>query len=128
MRFMVIVPTDSETESGTLPSPEQLEAMDKYNHTLKDAGVLLAADGLHDTSKGAMVHFTEGAPRVVDGPFAEVKEMVAGFWILKVKSKQEAIAWASKAPFPPGSHLQVRQVHDIEDWPEELRNLATVTL
>src|SRR4051812_34837259 len=108
MRFMLIVPADSETEHQ-LPTAAMVAAMDRYNHALQDAGVLVHADGLHDTSKGAMIHFTDGAPNVVDGPFAEVKEMVAGFWILRVKSKQEAIDWACKAPFPAGSHLQLRQ-------------------
>jgi len=128
MRFMLIVPAGVETETSELPPADMVAAMDRYNHELQEAGVLLTADGLHDTSKGALIRFTEGQPVVVDGPFAEVKEMVAGFWMLRVKSKEEAVAWACKAPFPPGAHLQLRQVQDIEDWPEELRSLSTVKL
>lgn len=128
MRFMVIVPADAQSETGVLPTADELKAMDAYNGRLKAAGVLVTGEGLHDSSKGAIVRFTDAKPIVVDGPFTEAKEMIAGFWILDVKSKAEAIEWASQAPFPPGSHLEIRQVHDIEDWPEELRNLQTVTL
>ena len=124
-RFMLIVQATPETERN-LPTAEDLKTMDAYNRRLKDAGVLISGEGLHDTSKGAIIRFTETKPVVIDGPFAEVKEMIAGFWLLKCKSKEEAVEWAKQAPFPPGASLQLRQVHDIEDWPEELRSLSTV--
>src|SRR5215472_1932542 len=98
MRFMMIVKANELSEAGTPPSPELLAAMTKYNEELAKAGVLLEADGLRPSSDGARVHFRAGKPTVVDGPFAETKELIAGFWVIQAKSKQEAIEWAKRAP------------------------------
>ena len=102
MKFMVLVPANSESEAGQLPTEKELAAMGKFNEELVKAGVLLAGEGLQPTSKGARIRFGEGKPKVVDGPFTESKELVAGFWIIQAKSKEEAVAYMSRAPFGPG--------------------------
>lgn len=120
MRFMVIVKADKNSEAGVMPSQEILAAMGKYNEELVQAGVMLAGDGLHPTSKGARVKF-EGAKRTVtDGPFAEAKELIAGFWIWKVASKEEAIDWLKRAPFDGGTEIELRQVFEMEDFGKEM--------
>jgi hypothetical protein len=115
MRFMLLVKSSAESEAGVLPSAEQLAEMGTFNESLVDAGVLLAGDGLHPSSKGARVTFQGRRPTVVDGPFAEAKELVAGYWILQVKSREEAIEWARRAPFD-GGEIEVRQLFDAEDF------------
>ncbi len=116
MRFMVIVKANSECEAGVLPDQKILEAMGKYNEALVKAGVMLAADGLHPSSKGARVKF-QGKERIVtDGPFAETKELIAGYWLWKVKSKEEAIEWLKRAPFDGGTEIELRQVFEPEDF------------
>ncbi len=116
MRFMVIVKADKHSESGMMPDKTILEKMGKYNEELVNAGVMLSGDGLHPTAKGARVKF-EGAKRTVtDGPFAETKELIAGFWIWKVKSKEEAIEWLKRAPFDGGTEIELRQVFETEDF------------
>ena len=115
MRFMVLVPGGPESEAGQLPPPELFEAMTRYNEELARAGVLLAADGLAPTSKGARVIFDGDRRTVVDGPFTESKELVAGYWILQVRSKEEAIAWVERAPFGGGVAIEVRQITELED-------------
>ncbi len=116
MRFMVIVKANKDSEAGVLPSPEILAAMGKFNEELVKAGVMLAADGLHPTSKGARVKFS-GAQRIVtDGPFAETKELIAGYWMWQVKSKAEAIEWLKRAPFDGGTEVEIRQVFEPEDF------------
>src|SRR5207248_3188246 len=108
MRFMVIVKASEESEAGVLPSTELLAAMGKYNEELVKAGVMLTAEGLHPSSKGARVRF-EGTKRtVIDGPFAETKELIAGFWLWQVKSKEEAIEWLKRAPFDGGTEVEIR--------------------
>jgi hypothetical protein len=120
MRFMVIVKSDKNSEAGVMPSHELLAAMGKYNEELVKAGVMLAGDGLAPSSKGARVKF-EGAKRTVtDGPFAEAKELVAGFWIWKVASKKEAIEWLKRAPFDGGTEVELRQVFEMEDFGKEM--------
>ena len=123
MRFMIIVKADKDSEAGVLPSTELLADMGKYNEELVKAGVLLAAEGLQPSSKGARVKFS-GAQRIVrDGPFAETKELIAGFWLIQVKSKQEAIEWVKRAPNPmPGteSEIEIRQVFEADDFGEAL--------
>ena len=115
MRFMVLVKADKDTEAGVLPSREMLEEMGNYNEQLAKAGMLLAGEGLHPSSKGARVRF-EGARRsVIDGPFTETKELIAGFWILQAKSLAEVIEWIKKAPMP-GGELEIRQVFELEDF------------
>src|ERR671924_451538 len=115
MRFMVIVKADKESEAGKLPSPEIFAAMSKYNEELVKAGVMLAGEGLHPSSKGARVRFEGKKRTVIDGPFAETKELIAGFWLWQVKSKEEAIEWLKRAPFDGGTEVEIRQVFETED-------------
>ena len=121
MRFMVIVKATRDSEAGALPSEELLTAMGKYNEELAKAGILLAGDGLQPSSKGARVRFSGPKRTVVDGPFAETKELIAGFWMWKVKSKEEAIEWVKRCPNPmPGdSEIEIRQVFEAEDFGEQ---------
>ena len=119
MRFMVMVMATKESEAGVPPTPEQFAAMQKYNAELAKAGVLLAAEGLAATSKGARVKFSGDKRTVIDGPFAETKELVAGFSIIQVKSREEAIEWVKRAPnvFPNGEvEIEIRKVMDVEDF------------
>jgi hypothetical protein len=119
MRFMVIVKASKESEGGVMPSTELLAEMGRYNEELVKAGVMLAGEGLADSSKGARVRFDGKKRTVVDGPFAETKELVAGFWIWKVKSRDEAIEWLKKAPFQEGE-VEIRQVFETEDFGAEM--------
>ena len=121
MRFMVIVKATKDSEAGALPSVELLTAMGKYDEELAKAGILLAGEGLQPSSKGARVRFSGAKRTVVDGPFAETKELVAGFWLWKVKSKEEAIEWVRRCPNPmPGdSEIEIRQVFEAEDFGEQ---------
>ena len=118
MRFMVMVKATKDSEAGKMPSRELLEAMGKYNEELAKAGILLAGEGLHPSSKGARVRFSGAKRTVVDGPFTETKELVAGFWLWKMKSRQEAIEWVKRCPNPmPGdSEIEIRQVFEVEDF------------
>ena len=119
MRMMVIVKASKESEAGIMPSTELLAAMGKFNEELVKAGVMLAGEGLHPTSKGKRVRF-EGARRtVIDGPFAETKELIAGFWLWQVKSMEEAIEWIKRAPFDGGTEIELRPVFEAEDFGEE---------
>ena len=115
MRFMIIVKANAESEAGKLPTAHELTEMTKFNEELAKAGVMLEGEGLHSSAKGARVRFGEGKPRVIDGPFAETKELIAGFWIWSVKSKEEAIEWLKRAPFKEGE-VEVRQVFEDEDF------------
>ena len=121
MRFMVIVKANKDSEAGVMPSEELLAAMGKYNEELVKAGVLVAAEGLQPSSKGARVRFSGQTRTVVDGPFAETKELIAGFWIFKVKSKQEAIDWVKRSPnpFDGESEIEIRQIFEAEDFGAE---------
>jgi hypothetical protein len=119
MRFMVIVKADKSSEAGVLPDEKLLAEMTKYNEDLARAGVLLAGEGLQPSSKGARVRFSGNKRTVIDGPFAETKELVAGFWLFQVKSKEEAIEWVKRAPNPfPGteSEVEIRQVFEADDF------------
>jgi hypothetical protein len=119
MRFMMIVKATKDSEAGVMPSEQLLAEMAKYNEELVKAGVLLAAEGLHPSSKGARVKFSGGKRVVTDGPFTETKELIAGFWLIQVKSKEEAIEWAKRSPNPhPGveSEIEIRQVFELEDF------------
>ena len=119
MRFMILVKASKDSEAGVLPSAELLTAMGKFNEELIKAGVMLAGEGLHPSSRGARVRFSGSKRTVVDGPFAETKELVAGFWIWQVKSKEEAIEWVKRAPNPmPGtdSEIEIRQIFEAEDF------------
>ncbi|MDE2481846.1 MAG: YciI family protein [bacterium] len=116
MRFMVIVKATPESEAGQLPDAEILSEMGAFNEQLIKAGVMLAADGLHPSSKGARIKFEGPKRTVTDGPFAETKELIAGYWLIEVKSKEEAIAWMSRAPFDGGFEIELRQVFELEDF------------
>ena len=119
MRFMVIVKADKDSEAGRLPSEKLLADMTTYNEELAKAGVMLAGEGLHPSSKGARVRFDDkGKTSVIDGPFAETKELVAGFWLWKCASLDEAINWLKKAPFE-GGEVEIRQVFEAEDFGDE---------
>jgi hypothetical protein len=121
-RFMVIVKATKDSEAGVMPTQELLEQMGKYNEELAKAGVMLAGEGLQPSSKGARVRFSGSKRTVIDGPFAETKELIAGFWLIQAKSKEEAIEWIKRAPNPsPGedSEVEIRQVFEAEDFGEE---------
>ena len=124
MRFMMLLKADRVTETGKLPTKQELETMGKYNEELIKAGVLLDGVGLQPSSKGARVTFSGNTPQVTDGPFAETKELIAGYWMIQVKSKAEAIEWAKRAPFhmlPQDgreAQIELRQVFELEDFPE----------
>ncbi len=119
MRFMVIVKANKDSEAGVMPTEELLTEMGKFNEELVKAGVMLAGEGLHASSKGARVKFSGGKTTVIDGPFAETKELVAGFWLWRCKSKEEAIEWLKRAPFEE-TEVEIRQVFEAEDFGAEL--------
>src|ERR671921_906183 len=119
MRFMVIVKADKNSEAGVLPSKELLADMGKFNEELAQAGVMLAGEGLHASSKGARVRFSGNKRTVIDGPFSETKELIAGFWLWSVRSRQEAIEWLKRAPFREGE-VEIRQVFEADDFGAEL--------
>jgi hypothetical protein len=118
MRFMVIVKANEQSEAGALPSTDAMQKMLAFNEQLVKAGVMLSGEGLHSSSKGSRLQFAGERPTVIDGPFAETKELVGGFWIIQVKSKDEAIEWFSRAPFENGETLEIRQILDLEDFGE----------
>jgi hypothetical protein len=119
MRFMILVKANKDSESGVLPNLKDLAEMGKFNDELVKAGVMLAAEGLQASSKGARVKFS-GKQRIVrDGPFAETKELIAGFWLWQVRSKDEAIEWLKRAPFEDGYEVEIRQVFELEDFGDE---------
>ncbi|MCW2952026.1 MAG: hypothetical protein JWQ48_1196 [Conexibacter sp.] len=124
MRFMMFMYPGLQDEAAWQPSPETVAAMTKYNEELTKAGVLLALDGLQPASKGARVSFPDGKPTVTDGPFAEAKELVGGYWIIDVKSKDEAVAWASRCPTGGDSFIEVRQVYEMTDFPADVQAAA----
>jgi len=119
---MVMVKANKDTEEGVMPSQEMLESMGKFNEELVKAGVMLAGEGLQASSKGARISFKQGKPTVTDGPFTEAKELIAGFWMIQVRSKQEAIEWMKRCPPPMGNgagELEIRQVFEASDFGEE---------
>jgi len=122
VRFMMLLKADKTTEAGVLPTREDLEIMGRYNQELIDAGALLDGNGLQPSSKGAKVVFRNGKPQVTDGPFAETKELIAGYWMIKVNSKEEAIEWAKRVPFDriPSTgrvaEIELRQMFELEDF------------
>ena len=120
MRFMLLVKADQNTEAGVLPSQELVAAMGQFNEAMVNAGVLLAGEGLHPSSRGARLKFSGGQRTVIDGPFSETNELVAGFWMIQVQSKAEAIAWASRVPFADDEVIEVRQVLEASDFPPEI--------
>src|SRR2546426_8863134 len=121
MRFMVMVKATRDSEAGKLPSAELLTEMGKFNEELVKAGVMLAGEGLQPSSKGARVRFSGAKRTVIDGPFTEAKEIVAGFWLWQVKSRAEAIEWVKRAPFGDGAEIEIRQVFEMDDFGPALR-------
>ncbi|WP_201007765.1 YciI family protein [Paenibacillus glycanilyticus] len=129
MRFMMVVKATTDSEAGVLPSPELLEAMQKYNEELAKAGVLLAADGLHSSASAIRISYPEpgGKPKVVDGPFTEAKEMIAGYTLIEVKSREEAVEWALRMPDPHGygqGEIELRQVFELEELMGDPESIA----
>jgi hypothetical protein len=120
MRFMVIVKANKDSEAGVLPDRKILTEMGKYNEELAKAGVLLAAEGLHPSSKGKRVRFSGNQRTVTDGPFPETKELIAGFWLFQAKSTEEAVEWVKRAPFDGGTEIEIRPVFEAEDFGAEL--------
>ena len=121
MRFMIIVKATKDSEAGVMPSEQLLTEMGKFNEELVKAGVMLAGEGLHPSSKGARVRFSGRDRTVIDGPFAETKELIAGFWLWQVKSKEEAVAWLKRAPFEDGFEVEIRQVFEVDDFGPALK-------
>lgn len=126
MRFMMLmIPKGYETaEPGTMPPADAVAAMMKYNEALQKAGVLLALDGLHPPSMGARVTFAGGKPKVIDGPFSETKEVLGGYWMIQVKSKADAIEWASRCPASENEIIEIRQVQEFDDFPADVQQAA----
>lgn len=126
MRFMMIM-LPNLSEEDWAPTPEAVEAMSRYNEELTKAGVLLALDGLHPTSEGARVRFSAGKATVTDGPFTEAKEMIGGYWMIQAKSKDEALAWATRIPGADGDVVEVRRVYEMSDFPEDVQEAAQLS-
>jgi len=123
--MMLMIPKGYEhAATGTMPDPKAIAAMMKYNESLQKAGVLLALDGLHPPSTGARVSFSGGKPKITDGPFVEAKEVIGGYWMIQVKSREEAIEWASRCPASDNEVIEVRQVHEMSEFPPDAREAA----
>ena len=119
MRVMVIVKASKESEAGVMPTEKMLTEMNHYNQQLADAGIMLAGEGLHPTAKGKRIRFSGTQRTVIDGPFAETKELIAGYWLWKVKSMDEAVAWLKRAPFDGGEEVEIRPIFESEDFGAE---------
>jgi hypothetical protein len=119
MRFMVLVKASEESEAGVMPSEGELAEMGKFNEELVKAGVMLAGEGLHPTTRGARIRFSGDERTVIDGPFAETKELLAGYWLIQARDRDEAIEWMKRAPFDGGTEIEVRQVFEEDDFGEE---------
>jgi hypothetical protein len=126
MRFMMLmIPKGYEkAKPGTMPDPKAVATMMKYNESLQKAGILLAIDGLHPPSMGARVKFSGGKPKVIDGPFSEAKEVIGGYWMIQVKSKEEAIEWASRCPASDNETIELRQVMEMTEFPSDIQQAA----
>jgi len=124
--MMLMIPKGYESaKPGALPDAKAIAAMMKYNESLQEAGVLLSGEGLHPPSMGARVSFAGGKPKVTDGPFAEAKEVLGGYWMIQVKSREEAIEWAKRCPGSENEVIEIRQVHEMSDFPPDVRKAAT---
>lgn len=124
MRFMMIMIPAPMDEANWSPSPEAVSAMSKYNDELRQTGMLLSLDGLHPTSKGARVSFAGGKAKVTDGPFAEAKEVIGGYWLIDAKSKEDAVEWAARCPAADGDTIEVRQVYELTEYSPEVQEAA----
>ena len=120
MRFMVMVKASKDSEAGVMSGTELLTAMGRFNEEMVRAGVMKAGEGLHPSAKGARIRYAGKASQVIDGPFGETKELVAGFWLIEVKDRAEAIAWMKRAPFGPGDEIEIRQIFEMEDFGEAM--------
>ena len=120
MRVMVLVKANKESEGGEMPSEKMLTEMMRFNEQLVQAGIMLAGEGLHPSSKGKRVQFGDKGTRVLDGPFTETKELVAGYWVWQVRSMDEAVEWLKRAPFDPGAEIEIRPVFEADDFGKEL--------
>ena len=120
MRFMIIVKATAASEAGVMPAPQAFEAMGRFNQQLIDAGILLSADGLHPSREGARITSNNGKLTVLDGPFAETKELIAGFWVISAKDKEEALSWVKRIPFDDGETIELRRVFEAADFAEVL--------
>ena len=120
MRVLVIVKASKESEAGQMPSEKLLTDMGRFNEELANAGVMLAGEGLHPSSRGKRVRFAGARPTVIDGPFAETKELIAGYWVWKVKSMDEAVGWLKRAPFDGGAEVEIRPIFEADDFGKEL--------
>ncbi|NGY04969.1 YciI family protein [Solimonas terrae] len=120
MKFMVIVKADADSEAGVMPGEAVITAMTRYNEELVQAGVMLAADGLHPSARGLRMRFSGKQRTITDGPFAEAKELIAGYWIWQVRSREEAIEWLKRAPFDGGTEIELRQIFEMEDFAEHM--------
>ena len=118
MRFMIIVKANEQTEAGVLPTTEELTAMGKFNEELVRAGIMLAGEGLHPSSRGVRIRYDGPKRTVIDGPFSETKELIAGFWLIQARSREEAIEWMKRAPFDGGEEIEIRQVFESDDFGE----------
>src|SRR5262245_48597577 len=119
MRYMIIVKATPNTEAGVMPTREEMDAMGRFNEQMIKAGIMLAADGLHSSASGVRITFDKTGPKFTDGPFAETKELTCGYWLIDVKSKEEAVEWASRVPFTNGEEVEVRKVFEASDFPPE---------
>jgi hypothetical protein len=128
MRFMMLMYPGPKAETGALPDPAAVAPMMKYNEELARAGVLLAGDGLHPSSKGARVRVSGGKRTIIDGPFTEAKELLGGYWMIQVRSKEEAVEWASRVPLAEGEMIELRQVYEMTEFSDEVQQLATPVL
>ena len=125
MRFMMLMLPNIDPEADWTPTPEAVATMSKYNEAITKAGILLTAEGLHPQSEGQRVEFHDGKPTVIDGPFTEAKEMIGGYWIIEVKSKDEALEWAKRVPTVDGDFtIELREIFDIEDFPPDVQAAA----
>jgi hypothetical protein len=120
MRFMILVKANKDSEAGTLPTAEQFAAMGRFNEEMAAAGVMLAGEGLHPSSSGTRIKFSGSRRAVTEGPFPHTSELLAGFWLIQVASKEEALAWASRIPFADGEEIELRRVFETEDFPPEV--------
>ncbi|HEX8394361.1 MAG TPA: YciI family protein [Longimicrobium sp.] len=128
MRFLMFIYPDASAEAGAMPDATAVAAMMRYNEELARAGVLLALDGLHPTSQGARVYFDGGRPRVVDGPFSEAREVIGGYWMIQVKSREEAVEWARRCPVTTERFLELRRVFDMADFPADVQEAGDSAL
>jgi hypothetical protein len=124
MRFMMVMIPNIPDEADWTPDPDAVARMSRYNEELTKAGVLLALDGLHPASKGARVAFSGGKPSITDGPFTEAKELIGGYWMIETRSKEEAVEWASRCPAADGDVIEVRQVYEMSEYPQEVQEAA----